>query len=97
MIGALQTALSGLGAAAQRMQDSAVNIARAGTALSAPPPSDAATGGVPQNAPILPDVDLATEAINMSLAETAYKANAKMIAAADEQMDTLLDILDTDG
>lgn len=97
MIGAISSALSGINAATQKLNTSAANIAQAG--VSAPNVTSAestVTGGAPQNQIILPETDLATEAINLKLAETAYKANLITLEAATEQTDALLDILDTD-
>ncbi len=41
-----------------------------------------------------PDVDLAEEAVNLKLAEIAYKANASTIKTADEMSKALLDTFD---
>lgn len=43
-----------------------------------------------------PNIDLAQEAVNLSLAEISYKANIEMIKAAEEMSDELLDIFDDD-
>lgn len=41
-----------------------------------------------------PNVDLAEEAVNLTLAETTYKANIKTIQTASDMMDELLDAFD---
>lgn len=41
-----------------------------------------------------PNVDLAEEAINMSMAETSYKANISVIKTTDEMSEELLRIFD---
>lgn len=98
MIGAISSALNGLNAATQKLNTSASNIAQAGAdASNALNNHDAVTGSPPQNKPILPEIDLATEAVNLNLAEIAYKANLITLEAAGEQTDALLDILDTDN
>jgi len=97
MIGAISSALAGLSAATEKLNTSASNIAQAGVSASnAVNTTEAVTGAPPQNQPILPDIDLATEAVNLNLAEIAYKANLLTLDAAGEQADALLDILDTD-
>lgn len=45
----------------------------------------------------VPNVDLAGEIVNLKLAETAYKANAKTIKAASDMQDELLHALDRDA
>ena len=99
MIEAISSALTGIRAATQKLNTSASNIARAGVSASNSlnNTADAVTGGPPQNQVILPDFDLATEAINLNLAEIAYKANLLTLDTAGEQTDALLDILDTDN
>lgn len=42
----------------------------------------------------VPNVDLAEEAVNLNLAEIAYKANLKSIKAAEKLTEELLNILD---
>lgn len=42
----------------------------------------------------VPNVNLAEEAVNLSLAETTYKANLKIIEAASELSDELLRVFD---
>jgi flagellar basal-body rod protein FlgC len=42
----------------------------------------------------VPNVNLAEEAVNVSLAKTAYKANLATIKTVDEMQDDLLRILD---
>ena len=42
----------------------------------------------------VPNTDLAEEAVNLSLAKTAYKANIAVIKTADEMQDELLGIFD---
>lgn len=41
-----------------------------------------------------PDVDLAEEAVNLKLAEIAYKANASVIRTANEMSDALNNVFD---
>jgi flagellar hook protein FlgE len=40
------------------------------------------------------DADLAAEAVNLSMAKTEYKANAKVIETAQEMDDALLHLFD---
>ena len=97
MIGAISSALSGLNAASQKLTQSANNIARAGAeASNALNNDDAVRGNAPLDAAILPQTDLTSEIVNLNLAEVAYKANLATLNAAQEQADSLLDILDTD-
>lgn len=44
-----------------------------------------------------PNVDLAEEAVNLSLAETTYKANISVIKTAEEMSDELLRIFDDEA
>lgn len=97
MIGAISSALSGLNAATQKLNTSASNIAQAGVSASNQlNQNQTITGRPPQNQVVLPEVDLATEAVNLNLAEISYKANLATLSAAEEQADALLDIFDTD-
>ena len=41
----------------------------------------------------LADVDLATEMVNVMMAETDFKASAKIVRVADDMTGSLLDIL----
>lgn len=43
-----------------------------------------------------PNIDLAAEAVNIKLAELSYRANINIIKAADENMESLLDIFDNE-
>lgn len=119
MIGAIQTALSGLFAATKRVEAGAHNIANMHTngAAAQTVRQTAQDGGVraeivQKNPPFTPtyhpgspfadaqgmvqapNVDLAEEAVNMTLAETAYKANIKVMQAAQDMQDEALNILD---
>lgn len=130
MIGAIQTALSGLLAATKRVETSANNIANANTAgaldeADGPLPYSAQTvvqktgenGGVvaevttkdpgfsaayDPDSPLAnndgfvgaPNVNLAEEAINLKLAEVAYKANLATIQVASELSEELLNTFD---
>lgn len=92
----LTTAISGLKANATRVHQAANNIVNersgdytAGRVETVSRP----TGGV--DAVILgteEPTDVATEIVNLIIAETAYKASAKLISTAEELSDTLLDI-----
>lgn len=82
MVDAISTALSGLQINAQKLNESANNIARAGTQGLDTAPEDL--------------VNLSEEAINLLQAETGFKANIQVIEAAEEQFDSLLDALDND-
>lgn len=44
----------------------------------------------------VPNIDLAEEAVNLSLAEATYKANISTLKVAEELSDELLDIFDND-
>lgn len=106
MIGAISNALSGLMAASKRAEASAGNIAN----LSTPdytPVTTVQTAG--QNGGVLAEnrprlggagqayvsgVDLAEEAVNLKIAEIAYKANIATIKAAEDMSDELLSTFD---
>lgn len=106
MIGAISNALSGLMAASKRAEASASNIAN----LSTPDYTPVTTvqtagqnGGVlAENRPRLDGttqtyvsgVDLAEEAVNLKIAEIAYKANIATIRAAEDMTDELLSTFD---
>ncbi len=129
MIGAIQTALSGLAAATKQIGASANNIANLSTAgsLDGDPAPYSTVQAVQQTAlngqgvstvivpkspgfvpaydpdsPFanadgmigVPATDLAEEAVNMTMAKTAYKANAAVIRTAAEMEDDLLKMVD---
>ena len=129
MTNAIGIALSGLQAAAKRVNAVASNIANLQTVGSLTPGGQApytplevqqtaqANGGVasdyaPRNPAFVPaydadspfadengvigvpNVDLATEAVNLNLAELTYKANLKTIEAARDLDKELLSIFD---
>jgi len=130
MIGAISTALSGLAAAAKRVDAAASNIANISSSgaleeVDGPAPYSALTtvqttgpGGSVQATNVakepgfvpafdsgssfanadglvgVPNVDLAEEAVNLKLAETAYRASLSVIKTADELSKELLRTVD---
>jgi len=134
MINAIQTALSGLAAAAKKVEATASNVANLTTVGSIDDPdnapytplttkqtalADSNGNGLGVKAEFfskdpafiatyspdspfangdgiigVPNVDLAEEAVNLSLAKHAYKANASVIKTANEMEDELLNIFD---
>lgn len=77
MIGAIGIAISGMTAAAKKVEESAVNIAQ---------------GNIPVAGDIINDtVDFSEEAIKLMMAEAEYKANAAVIRTASDMQDDLLD------
>lgn len=99
MISALNTAVSGLKAAASRVNDAATTIVRAGAETSNAINTDSAApaappvSGAPLNAAPVLDHDLLTGILDLKQAELAYKANAKLIASLGETEREVLDIL----
>ncbi len=106
MIGAISNALSGLMAASKRAEASASNIANMSTPDYTPVTTvqtTTETGSVQaQNQPksagtintFVPDIDLAEEAVNLKIAEIAYKANIATIKTAQDMTDELLAVFD---
>lgn len=89
MTGILATALSGLQNAATAADRAAARVARAGAEASAPCPTPAvidATGSTPDEDPLQGMLDFRAAAL-------AYKANAKVVGAADEMEKTLIGAL----
>ena len=137
MIGTINIALSGLGAATKQLNASASNIANLQTVGSleegaqAPytpltttqnaitdqngNPQGVRATFAPRNNPFVPtydpdspfadengiigvpNVDLATEAVNLNLAEIQYKANIAVIETASELSDELFRIVDDEA
>ena len=96
MISALNTAISGLKAAASRVNDAATTIVRAGVTAGNAINADPATppvSGAPLNAAPLVEHDILTGIIDLKQAELAYKANAKLIASLAKTERATLDIL----
>lgn len=99
----LSAAVSGLYASAAQVQASANNIVNANTegfqAITVHPISQTTgtgrdggvSGGVLVKAQEGGQVDVATETVKLIQAETAYKANAKVIGAVDDLYKTLID------
>ena len=95
MINSMFNALSGLVASAQKLQNSANNLANLkdlGLGIN-----NVTVGDKPES---LPDVDstetlkvnISKEMVNQIAAHAAFTANAKVIAVADETIGTILDI-----
>ncbi len=80
--GAIESALKGMNAATQRLNDSARNIANYGTM---DPTAD--------NPPI-DEINLSEEAVNMMLAKHSYKANVAVLKTQGEMDDILLSTFD---
>ena len=80
MIGALSNALQGLFSASQNVTKAANNIANASTEGYRTETGD--------------QVDLSTEAINLKIAETAYRANLATIKTAGDMNDELMKMFD---
>lgn len=100
MINAISIATTGLHSASTRLNASASNIANTLTENYIPHDTISKTkssGGVQttviQRAPPFEN-DLATEIIDIKLAEFAYKANLETISVAGELFDEVLDIFD---
>lgn len=97
MINAIQIAVSGLNAASRRADTAASNIANAATTSIPEPAGDAgSTGSAPANRPYISDTDLITDIMNLKMASTTYKANAKVIDVATDMQDSLLSVFDRD-
>jgi flagellar basal body rod protein FlgC len=105
MMNTIGIALSGLLGAAKKAEASANNIANMHTTGhldgTTPAPYNAVTA-TSQSTPFAnnqgyvgtPTVDLAEEAVNLSIAEAAYKANLAVLRTADEMQDELLKSFD---
>jgi flagellar basal body rod protein FlgC len=87
----LSNALSGLDASARRIQTAATNIANASSvpAVRETPKAH----GVNNAAVAAPNVDIATELVDSSVAALSYKANAAVIKTVKETDQYLMDIL----
>lgn len=79
-ISAIGHAIKGLADSSRRIEKSAENIASFGTQTPQTQPQD--------------EVNLSEEAVNLSLAETSYKANLAVIQTVNELTDELLDSFD---
>lgn len=82
MINAIQHALQGLAGAAKKAETAATNVA--GSTMA--DPADPSGGAY--------EISLSEEAVRLSMAETAYKANVNVIRTATEMQDELLSAFD---
>ncbi len=82
MVGAIETALKGMSAASQRMNESARNIAKFGT-------QDITADTLPTD-----EINLSEEAVNMMLAKHSYKANLATLKTQQEMEEALLKTFD---
>lgn len=95
MINSMFNALSGLVASAQKLQNSANNLANLkdlGLGIN-----KATAGNKPErrldvNATELSKVNISTEIVNQMAAQAAFTANAELAVIADETIGTILDI-----
>ena len=103
MINAISSALSGLGAASQKIENSAERIAQFGSGVAETTPTpiaDPATpltgGNTALNATTLAvsEINLIEESVNLKVAETAYKANLSVLETVNELSDELIDSFD---
>ncbi len=94
MIGAISTALSGLVTASKQVERSAENIANVSTAVSNPAVTTDTTLTNGDAVITGSDVNLIEEAVNLKTAELAYKANIKVLEAAQDLSDELINALD---
>jgi len=95
LINSMFNALSGLVASAQKLQNSANNLANLkdlGLGIN-----KATAGNKPENrldvsATELSKVNISTEIVNQMAAQAAFTANAELAVIADETIGTILDI-----
>jgi flagellar hook protein FlgE len=80
MVSAIDNALTGLNSASRKVGQAAQNIANVTT-----PDYKTETGDT---------VELSTEAVNLIVGKTAYKANVAVLNVASEMDDALLSIID---
>ena len=106
MINAIHIALSGLAASTKRVATSASNIANLTTSEGAGVKADTIPKNTPfvpsfdPDSPFanaegvigVPNTNLAEEAVNISLAETTFKANLKVIEIASELQEEVVNL-----
>ena len=101
MITSIGIALTGLNSASLRLNASASNITNVSTANSLTDQNNAPYAPLTTNQPFTPifdsdspSTDLASDIINMKLAEISYKANLSTIKVAGRMFDELLNATD---
>ena len=88
MVDAIGAAASGLAAAGNWMDTTAVNIANALTPVAAP-----ASGPADVPIPSFSNVDLAVEIPNLMLAAASYEMNLAVMSRAQSAYQSLLDLV----
>ena len=88
-------ALSGLVASAQKLQNSANNLANLkdlGLGINKSTAGNKPESRLDVNATELSKVNISTEIVNQMAAQAAFTANAELAVIADETIGTILDI-----
>ena len=95
MINSMFNALSGLVASAQKLQNSANNLANLkdlGLEINKATAGNKPESRLDVNATELSKVNISTEIVNQMAAQAAFTANAELAVVADETIGTILDI-----
>ena len=95
MINSMFNALSGLVASAQKLQNSANNLASfkdLGLGINKAIAGNKPESRLDVNATELSKVNISTEIVNQMAAQAAFTANAELAVIADETIGTILDI-----
>lgn len=95
MINSMFNALSGLVASAQKLQNSANNLANLkdlGLEINKATAGNKPESRLDVNATELSKVNISTEIVNQMAAQAAFTANAELAVIADETIGTILDI-----
>ena len=95
MINSMFNALSGLVASAQKLQNSANNLANLkdlGLGINKATAGNKSESRLGVNATELSKVNISTEIVNQMAAQAAFTANAELAVIANETIGTILDI-----
>ena len=95
MINSMFNALSGLVASAQKLQNSANNLANLkdlGLEINKATAGNKPESRLDVNATELSKVNISTEIVNQMAAQAAFTANAELAVIANETIGTILDI-----
>jgi len=95
LINSMFNALSGLVASAQKLQNSANNLANLkdhGLGINKATAGNKPGSRLDVNATELSKVNISTEIVNQMAAQAAFTANAELAVIADETIGTILDI-----
>jgi len=95
LINSMFNALSGLVASAQKLQNSANNLANLkdlGLEINKATAGNKPESRLDVNATELSKVNISTEIVNQMVAQAAFTANAELAVIADETIGTILDI-----